>query len=658
MLWKVISELRLIVLTVLITSSLTVVYNLTLAVTPSQESPIAVWSDYTLDRNITFSGDGFIVKANDVTLDLHGYTITGNGDGKGVNLTGVTGVTVKNGEITNFSAGIYLRNARENAIIGNTVFDNDNGIWLDGSGDNTISENMARNNNDGLLLWSSGDNILRDNNMTDNLYNFRIWSPNLRDFISDIDTSNIVNGKPVYYWVNEQNRQVPATAGYIGLVDSTDIVVKDVTLRENGPGVLCVNTKNIVIENVTATRNWYGIYLRDSTNITITGNALTDNGGVGVYLFDSDYSNIAENTLRNNKHGIHVITTNYSTIVNNIVNHNTEYGVYLYSSSFNTIQGNVLVSNSYGLRIEGGSGNNVIYHNDFIENTNQAFVDPEYSSINRWDSGYPAGGNYWNQYIVMDVYSGPTQDQPLSDGIGDNPYTIDANNVDRYPIFRPIPVEITNVSISKIVTNDTITYLAAAVVNIGDQRAEYVKISALYDEYIIKTKTIRDLAPEDYKIVIFKWNTTNVPLGKYNITFLIPPDYRSAAGKLSEVPQGEVATDGIINIQDLFIVAKAFDSSTLREDVNCDGKIDEIDINIATCAFGTQPEDERWDPEADVNEDGKVDILDTIAITKVKGSVAHPRWNQLADFNDDRQVNIVDIFTVAKPFQLHYLWKE
>jgi hypothetical protein len=57
--------------------------------------------------------------------------------------------------------------------------------------------------------------------------------------------------------------------------------------------------------------------------------------------------------------------------------------------------------------------------------------------VNVWDDGYPSGGNYWSDYKGIDVKSGPNQDQPRSDGIGDTPYVIDANNQDRYPLMNP-----------------------------------------------------------------------------------------------------------------------------------------------------------------------------------------------------------------------------
>src|SRR5439155_1625322 len=54
-----------------------------------------------------------------------------------------------------------------------------------------------------------------------------------------------------------------------------------------------------------------------------------------------------------------------------------------------------------------------------------------------WDDGYPSGGNFWSDYTGVDNCSGPNQDVcPDPDVIGDTPYTIDANNSDRYPLIH------------------------------------------------------------------------------------------------------------------------------------------------------------------------------------------------------------------------------
>jgi hypothetical protein len=76
--------------------------------------------------------------------------------------------------------------------------------------------------------------------------------------------------------------------------------------------------------------------------------------------------------------------------------------------------------------------NNTIYHNNFIGNAFQASTD---GSPNTWDNGYPSGGNYWSDYNGTDLHSGPCQNVTGSDGIGDTPYAIGANNMDDYPLM-------------------------------------------------------------------------------------------------------------------------------------------------------------------------------------------------------------------------------
>lgn len=58
------------------------------------------------------------------------------------------------------------------------------------------------------------------------------------------------------------------------------------------------------------------------------------------------------------------------------------------------------------------------------------------SAVNIWDDGYPSGGNFWSDYTGTDNFSGPGQDIPGSDGIGDTPYAF-VGAQDNYPLMRP-----------------------------------------------------------------------------------------------------------------------------------------------------------------------------------------------------------------------------
>ncbi len=90
-------------------------------------APITVNGDiYMLTDNILSAGDGIVVGASSVTVDVDGYAIQGSSNGKGVDLTGTTGVTVKNANVMGFSLGIVLASTSQDVISGNTITGPDN----------------------------------------------------------------------------------------------------------------------------------------------------------------------------------------------------------------------------------------------------------------------------------------------------------------------------------------------------------------------------------------------------------------------------------------------------------------------------------------------------------------------------------------------------
>lgn len=84
---------------------------------------------YELSRNLQANGTCLFVSAKNVIIDLGGHLIRGNGTGKGVTDDGSnqafqSSVTVRNGSISNFFAGVDL-DGTANAVVENlTVHDN------------------------------------------------------------------------------------------------------------------------------------------------------------------------------------------------------------------------------------------------------------------------------------------------------------------------------------------------------------------------------------------------------------------------------------------------------------------------------------------------------------------------------------------------------
>src|SRR5687767_4830579 len=68
-----------------------------------------VTTDLTLTSDLgPCTGDALIAGADDITIDLGGYTISGTGTGAGVRVAQRSGVTVTKGTIQGFHTGVQL----------------------------------------------------------------------------------------------------------------------------------------------------------------------------------------------------------------------------------------------------------------------------------------------------------------------------------------------------------------------------------------------------------------------------------------------------------------------------------------------------------------------------------------------------------------------
>jgi parallel beta-helix repeat protein len=209
---------------------------------------------YVFKSSITGS---IVVERENVVVDGAGYTLQGTGSGKGIELADRSNVTIQHVEIEEFDDGIWLFNASNNIITGNTITANIQwGIRLAGSSNNTVSGNNITNNDyGGIVFTDSNNNIISGNNITDSFVGL--------DFSAS--ENNIVSGN--------------------------------------------------YIEN-----NDDGIHLENMHN-SIIGNTITNNGDKGIFLYGAGSNNIIGNNITNNVYGIFVsICWNNPTYHNNFAN--------------------------------------------------------------------------------------------------------------------------------------------------------------------------------------------------------------------------------------------------------------------------------------------------------------------------------------------------
>jgi parallel beta-helix repeat protein len=253
----------------------------------------------------------------------------------GIHIKSSSGNNITGNNIsTNDGYGIFLDYSSNNIITGNTALDNDFGIFLYYSSGNNIIDNNAANNTLGIRLHYGKSNNITNNTVSLNNYNgialtysrgnnvtnntmidngIFIYGDSLKYWNThNIETSNTVNGKPVYYWKNQTGGIVPLGAGQ----------------------VILANCTNISIENQELTNGSVGIELGFSSNNNITSNNVSSNNRHGIYLYFTSENTITDNTISSNKYnGVTLYSSVNNVLVNCSISNSSDYDLYFDSNS-------------------------------------------------------------------------------------------------------------------------------------------------------------------------------------------------------------------------------------------------------------------------------------------------------------------------------------
>jgi len=397
-------------------SALLIVSLLALATSLLSVSPSAALEDLTPRAPIYIEGNDDFTAANGV--------VAGSG-------TAADPYIIENWDISAENAnGIEIRNTTAYFIVRNCLVENGRnryGIYLYRSSNSTLENNTCSKNGCGIMLYYTYNSTLTNNACDNNLYNFSV----MEGYDHDIDNSNLVDGRPIYYLRDRKNEVIGPSLnpGYVGLVRCDNIRVENLLLGNNGEGILLFYTENSRIDNCTFFNNGFGMRLLYSGNNELISNTC-DNNDYGIQPESSDNNTLINNTCSNSSYyGIRLWSSDNNALINNTCSNNNDCGIMLVTSSNNTLVNNTCDNNGCG--IASNSNNNSIYHNNFINNATQVHDE----GSNYWDDGYPSGGNYWSDYAGVDIDN---------DGIGDTPYIIPSdNNQDRYPLMYPfVPEEV------------------------------------------------------------------------------------------------------------------------------------------------------------------------------------------------------------------------
>ena len=394
------------------------------------------WNTHTIDESNTLNGkpirywrnrnggtvpqgSGQVLLANCKNVVIENQNVSKSFVGIELGFSSNNTIANNTASHNSLGSGILLRRSTFNTLINNTARWNDAyGIGLIDSHNNVLTHNVAIEHNDiGIALHDSTYNIIRDNFLTGNEW-FGVY------FLSSHNNS-ITNNTML------QNH-IYLAGGHYNTISGN-------TVSDTGRAIALDSSDfNTVLGNV-ARNSTHGIWVSSGADSnTIAGNRVSGNQH-GILNNKATTNLIWNNTVWDNEYGIHsggCWWPRDNRCENNIIGnhiHSNDYGIYLTLSNNTTVVGNTVADNVEGIYVT-DSHNNSIYHNNIGRNSRQAFDDTD---ANHWDDGYPSGGNYWSDYLGDDIYSGPGQDLPGSDGIGDTPYVIDMDSRDRYPLVSP-----------------------------------------------------------------------------------------------------------------------------------------------------------------------------------------------------------------------------
>jgi nitrous oxidase accessory protein len=275
--------------------------------------------------------------------------------------------------------------------------------------------------------------------------------PTIKSAITNAnDGDTIFVKKGVYV----ENPVVNKSVSLVG--EDRDSTVIDVTTG------LKVERDNVTITGFTIYDGWHGITV-SANCCRISGNKITDATN-GIVLFGCE-NNINGNILKSiglssaiqlNYANGNLINNNYiesctegiqlragssgNTVTGNIVTNCKDVAIRLlgeyspprwYDPSSNTIMRNRISNSGCGTTVY-CANRNIIINNNYVNNTAQFSANEDYYLI--WGGNVSVNTikeNYWSDYNGTDANG---------DGIGDMPYVIDENNIDEYPLKKPVAI--------------------------------------------------------------------------------------------------------------------------------------------------------------------------------------------------------------------------
>ena len=370
------------------------------------------------------------------------------------------------------------------------------------------------------------------------------------------------------------------------------------------------------IAGITITSWDQGIIVQNANCCKIYDNIMTlmNSNAIAFQGTSAVNNQVYSNIFQQDAVAVDVTSSSYNNTITQNIFELSSTGLKLETSG-NIVCENMISNNQLGMSLV-NSDNNTIYHNDFVDNTYAVQMSFTTSTGNKWDNGYPQGGNYWAAYSGVDQKRGPNQNNPGSDGIGDTPYTIAVNNTDNYPLMKPFNEY--NIGIAGFIVAKTVIFqgftcnITVSILNYGLHDETFnCAIWANQTRIALQPMVLTNRSSTQLTLV---WNTTGLPYGRYTVMSVVdtvPGEtdtsdnnctggwvWVSGVGDLTGgTPNAlDFVPDKKVDITDVALTAKFFGQKAPPAPANCDvsgstvgvpdGKIDITDVATVAKHFG------------------------------------------------------------------------
>jgi parallel beta-helix repeat protein len=298
------------------------------------------------------AGDGLVIGASGITVDLNGHTLQGTGLGAGIQNNGHDDVTIRNGAFLDFDHGVLLNPGTErNSVTGLTLSRNEwSAIQLNAASGNNLAQNTISELGDVGLRFTNGssynaikgnvvgtgagDSFVVELGSNANWFEGNVVQTSAGQALRVNDSSNtMVLGNE---FAGSSDMGITMTAAPASVVQANKL---------GGGGdagvLLSGGTASVVRFNVFGQSSDAGVILEGMSNSLVKGNSLTSAGDAAIVL-RGDSSDIR--------------------VIDNSASHASDAGIFISNGGANTVRGNILTNNAHGIELSGSQQNRVEFN--------------------------------------------------------------------------------------------------------------------------------------------------------------------------------------------------------------------------------------------------------------------------------------------------------